>query len=501
MSEARTYRLSAPDRTGALLGLSGAQVGALGLAVVVAVLAGSMGAGVVGMAVPVALASVVAFVRVGGQALVEAAPPGIRFGLICLRRRRRWQAPLFAALEERDTPALPPTLAGQEFLTVDAGVGGLAMTRPGPVVVVVDPSSGTYAATLRAWGSEFALVARGEQDSLLARWGVALSSFCRERGVVASVRWSEWAAPSGADEQLEYLRSQGHDDDSDPAVRSYRGLLEGAGPLATRHEVLITVTVAADRVPVASRHKNNRKAACVEALLGQVDQLSKRCRKAGLSVSDPLSPQELARAVRVRLDPTVVRRLDRRGRSLGDLAGLVSPANGGPLATELAWKHWLVDDSYHRTFLVADWPRQDVGPTFMSDLILYGQVRRSVVVIYEPVPPRASQKAIEAAAAKLGSDEEHRQRTGFRVGASHRRAKVAVDERDEEIAAGFGEFAYAGIVTVSAPSLEELEKACDNLDDVAASCMMELRPLNGRHDLALSASLPLARALVHKRAS
>lgn len=76
---------------------------------------------------------------------------------------------------------------------------------------------------------------------------------------------------------------------------------------------------------------------------------------------------------------------------------------------------------------------------------------------------------------------------------------MAVDERDEEIAAGFGEFAYAGIVTVSAPSLEELEKACDNLDDVAASCMMELRPLNGRHDLALSASLPLARALTRKR--
>ncbi len=498
MSEARTYRLSAPDRTGAMLGLSGPQVAGLGLAVVAAVLLGSMGAGVVGMLVPVALGSVAAFVRIGGQPLVEAAPPGLRFGLISLRRRRRWEAPLLAPLAERDTPALPPSLAGQEFLTVEPGPG-LAMSRPGPVVVVFDAKGGTYAATVRAWGSEFALVARGEQDSLLARWGVALSSFCRERGVVASVRWSEWAAPAGADEQLEYLRSQGHDDDNDPAVVSYRGLLEGAGPLATRHEVLITVTVGADRVPVPSRHKNNRQAACVEALLGQVDQLSKRCRKAGLAVSDPLSPHELARALRVRLDPTVVRRLDRRGRSLGDLAGLVSPANGGPLATELAWKHWLVDDSYHRTFLVADWPRQDVGPTFMSELILYGQVRRSVVLIYEPVPPRASQKAIEASAAKLGSDEEHRQRTGFRVGASHRRAKAAVDERDEEIAAGFGEFAYAGIVTVSAPSLEELEKACDNLDDVAASCLMELRPLNGRHDLGLAASLPLARALARRR--
>ncbi len=318
--------------------------------------------------------------------------------------------------------------------------------------------------------------------------------------MVASVRWSEWAAPAGADEQLAYLNAQGHADDSDPAVASYRSLLSGVAPLATRHEVLITVSVARARVPVAARHKGDRQAACVEALMGQVDQLSGRCRKASLTVSDPLSAPELARALRVRLDPTVVATLDRRGRALGDLAGLVSPANGGPLATQLTWSHWLVDNSYHRSYWISDWPRQPVNPTWMSDLILCGQVRRSVVMIAEPVPPRASQKAIESAAAKLGSDEEHRQRTGFRVGAHHRRAKVAVDEREDELAAGYGEFSYAGVVVVSAPSTEELDKACSTMVDVAASCLMELRALNGRHDLGLSASLPLARALNRKRA-
>ena len=233
--------------------------------------------------------------------------------------------------------------------------------------------------------------------------------------------------------------------------------------------------------------------------MGQVDQLTKRCRKADLHVSDPLSAPELARALRVRLDPTVVQTLDRRGRALGDLAGLVSPANGGPLATELFWGHWVVDNSYHRSFLMADWPRQPVGSTWMSDLILYGQVRRSVVVIHEPVPPRATQKAIEAAATKLGSDEDHRQRTGFRVGAKHRRAKEAVDELDDEIEAGYGAFSYVGVVVVSAPSLEALEKGCSDVDDVAASCGIELRALNGRHDLGVATSLPLARDLARKK--
>ena len=243
MREARAYRFAAPDRTGALLGLSGPQVGGLGLGVIVAVLGGMIGGGLVAMAVPVALASVAAFVRIGGQPLVEAAPPGLRFGWVTLRRQRRWDAPLISPLATKDTPDLPPTLAGQRFLEVDVAAYGLSPTRTGPAVVVVDTRAGSYAATIRASGSEFALVARGEQDSLLARWGVALASFCRERGVVASVRWSEWAAPSGADEQLAYLNSQGHDDPTDPAVVSYTGLLTAAEPLATRHEVLITVTV------------------------------------------------------------------------------------------------------------------------------------------------------------------------------------------------------------------------------------------------------------------
>lgn len=499
MSEERTYRFSAPDRTGAMLGLSGPQVAGMGVAVVAAVVAGSMGAGLVGMAIPVAVGAVAAFVRIGGRPLVEAAPPGLRFAYISARRRRRWEAPLVSALAEADTPALPPPLAGQQFLAVAPGALGARPAAPGPAVVVVDARAGSYAATVRVSGSAFALVDRAEQDSLLARWGVALSSFCRERGVVASLRWSEWAAPAGADEQLAYLSAQAHDDDDDPAVVSYRALLSGAGPLATRHEVLVTLTVSSDRVPLSPRHHGDRQAACVEALLGQVDGLATRCRKAGLAVSDPLTAPELARALRVRLDPTVVATLDRRGRALGDLAGLVRPANGGPLASELAWGHWAVDSSYHRAFWIADWPRQPVDPTWMSDLILCGHVRRSVVVICEPVAPRASQRAIESAAAKLGSDEEHRQRTGFRVGAHHRRAREAVDEREDEIAAGFGEFSYAGVVVVSAPDLEALEKACAEVDDVAAGCAMELRPLNGRHDLGLAASLPLARGLHPRR--
>lgn len=499
MSEPRSYRFAPPDRTGALLGLAGPQVVALGSGLVAAVMLASFaGAGLVAMAIPVAAGAAAAFVRIGGQPAVEAAPPALRWAATGRPKRRRWLAPLPPSADAT-TPSLPAAMDGQEILAVDPEHHGLAGQGRGPVAVVVDRRSGVYAATIRVGGSQFALLERGEQEHRLELWGNALAPFARERAPISSVTWSEWAAPTGGGDQLAYLAEHADPDADDPAQVSYRGLLSGAGPLATRHEVLITVRVSRERVPVPSRHRHDRDAACIEALLEQVRLLSRRLAAAGLAPSQPQTPEELARALRVRLDPPVTATLDRRGRSLGELAGLVSPSNGGPLAAESAWGHWRVDGSFHRAFWIAEWPRQAVGPAWMSDLVLYGAVVRTVAVTCEPVPPRASQRSIDRAGAKLTSDEDHRRRTGFRVGAGHRRAQADVDEREEELVAGYAEFAYAGIVVVSAPDLAALERASADLDQVAAGCAIELRALNGRHDLAVGASLPLARALVPRR--
>jgi hypothetical protein len=344
-------------------------------------------------------------------------------------------------------------------------------------------------------GRQFALVERGEQENLLDLWGDALEPFCRERGPVVEVRWSEWAAPAGMEEQHAYLAEHVIDDPHDPAVVSYRQLLRTAAPVATRHEVLVTVVVGGNRVKGRGPGGTERQAAALEAVLNEVAMLRLRLERAGLAASDPLTPAEVARALRVRLDPTVIPTLDRRGRSLGDRAGLVDPADGGPLATRATGSTWQVDGSFHRAFWFREWPRSDVGAAWMSDLLLYGKAVRSIVVSYIPVPPRLSQRAITRQAAKIDSDVEHRQKHGFRVGAHHRRAAAAVEEREEELVAGHTELAYAGLVMVSAPSEEELERACAEIVQVSAGCGVELRLLTWQQPEAVGACLPLARGV------
>ncbi len=481
----RVYRLSPPDRTGWLLGLGGPQVLTMGTALV-------GGAVLMGLGVPVGPVSVVvigaamfSLVRVGGRPLMEWLPSVWRWARH--RRGEAWLAPVAPLNGDATTsPALPPPLDGQE------------VTESGAMAIVADKAAGTYAASVRVAGRQFALVERGEQDGLLALWGDALAAFCREGSPVAEIRWSEWAAPAGMEEQHAYLAEHAIADVLDPAVASYRDLLRTASPTATRHEVLVTVVVSSRRLKVGVRHQGNPAAAASEVLAEELRQLSRRLESAGLAVSAPLSAPEVARALRVRLDPQVIATLDRRGRSLGDRAGLVAPVDGGPLAATSAWGHWQVDGSLHRSFYFREWPRFDVGPTWMSDLLLYGGGVRTIAMSYQPVPPRVSQRAILRQAAKLDADVSQRQRQGWRVGAHHRRASEAVEEREQELVNGFSEFEYVGLVDVCAPNLEALERSCADVIQVSASCGVELRPLHGRHEEGGAACLPLARGLALK---
>jgi uncharacterized protein (DUF1778 family) len=486
----RTYRLSPPDRTGWFLGLGGPQVITLGVALVGGVILVNFGIPVGVAALGVVAAGVVSLARLAGRPLIEWVPTVWRW----LRRGRkgaRWLAPVTPGGVVVDTPRLPPPLDGQVVRAVPCWAGTDA-------AVVHDPHAGTYAASLRVSGRQFALVERGEQDGLLAMWGDALAAFCREGSPVSEFRWSEWAAPAGMEEQHAYLAEHAIDDPLDPAVVSYRELLRTVAPVATRHEVLATAVISSRKVRVGVRHRGDPAAAAAEVLLEELRQLARRLDAAGLTVSAPLSVPELCRALRVRLDPQVISVLDRRGRSLGDRAGLVSPADGGPMAADSAWAHWQVDGSLHRCFYFREFPRFDVGPTWMSDLLLYGGAVRTVAMCYHPVPPRISQRAILRQAAKLEADVDQRKRTGFRVGAHHRRAAQAVEEREEELVSGYAELEYVGLVDVCAPTPEALERACADVAQISASCGVELRPLDGRHEDGVAACLPLGRGLASK---
>ena len=65
--------------------------------------------------------------------------------------------------------------------------------------------------------------------------------------------------------------------------------------------------------------------------------------------------------------------------------------------------------------------------------------------------------------------------------------------RETEIVAGYAELRFAGVLTVTAFDQQALDDQAADWEQAAAQGGLELRALDGQHDLAFAAGLPLGR--------
>ena len=499
----RSYRFPPLDRTWWLLGLSGAQCLTLAAGTLTAGMLLDARAPAPAVLAPLVIALTAAFAPWGGRPAHQWLPALARAGLLRLRGRHTWVAEvplLCGGLDDGRRPrSLPPFLEGLSMS--DGGPAhwaGGSPTGAAGVAIIHDAHHRTVSASLRAVGRDFALLERPEQDRLVALWGDVLAGFCTERSAVVTVRMTEWAGPDPLGEFERFADARRRASAGSPAVDSYQGLLADAGKTATRHEVLVTVTVAFNRLR-RQRDKASAEETAVAVLLEELRLLAGRLEAAGVTVAGPLITAQAAEAVRMRSDPTVVGPARLRNTSLAAMAGLVSPWNWGPLATSTEWDHLRVDGAVHRTYWVAEWPRLDVPAGWLEPLLLHAGGTRTFTLHCEPVAPSRSRRRVDRDATRLAADGEQRTRAGFRVGARHRRSEAAVLEREAELVAGHAELEYAGFLTVSAASDEDLERSCADYEQAAAQAGLELRPLHGQHDLGFVCALPVGRGLAPRR--
>lgn len=490
----RLYRLAPIDKTGVMLGLSMVQlvVGGAGL------LAGALLMVTVGFVPGMFVAAIsagVALIKMSGEPLLHQVPL-----LLAFTKRGKsesvWHAPIPVLGPAVDPKKGPTPLVSQKMhhiMPADYGVSPEELH--GPIAMVIDDKAGLFSVSVRIAGRQFGLLEPHEQDWTLAQWGNVLSQFVSERPQITQVQWSEWAAPSGMSEHRDWLETQKALQPVPDAKAAWEELLGQAGAIATRHEVLLTITTHSTRSRVQKRH-GSRRDATIEALLKETRALLGRLGGAGLSAV-VLTPREHTRAMRLRLDPSVRATLDRREAFLGTAAGFVSDSNAGPMATKDSWTWFAADNALHRSFVVAEWPRLDVPGDWMRSLMLWSGVVRSVNVFFTPIPRSKSQRKITAHATKIDADVNYREEKGLRIGAWHHRAAKSVKEREEELVAGYVELGFAGVVTISASSTDELDQASADIVQIAAGVGVELRALHGRHEDAFIACLPVARGVRH----
>ncbi len=485
----RLYRFDPLDESGVFLGLGVMQCVLIGGGLVASVALVTAGVPLLVAAVPLLLGASLSFGRVRGYVAWEWIPLGVSWLVMRLGRGPRWHArlPLVAGADSKSAD-LPPCLAGLDIVAVP--------WRGGQTIGAVrDVHGATLTALIPAWGPEFLTRARPEQEQLLTGWADVLGQFAPERSPVVHLGWSDFARQSGLRQHLDWLEGADRGDANPEAVASYHELMEGAASQASSHDVVLFLTVARERLGRRSL-TSDPEAALGRALCSSVDALVRALRNGGLSAGDPLTPADVRRHLRTRIDPFAARPASIRGR-LVERLGLVRPGAEGPLAFHTSWRHSQIDGAYHRTYWVVGFPRLPQHPAWLEAFLAGNGLCRTLTVLFRPVAPHQSRRRIERDLVKLESDAQTREDKGRRVDARHRRATQALLDREEELVAGYSEMGHLALVCVSAPDLDQLEDDCEIVEQLAREAGIELRVLDARQDLGWAATLPFGLAPRH----
>lgn len=368
------------------------------------------------------------------------------------------------------------------------------------VGVLKDRRAHSYTAALAVRVTSFGLLDRAEQETRQAGWGGVLAGLAREGSPVSRIQWLERTVPADGDEIGRYL-GEAWARDTVPvdslAMQSYLELTSSA-PAATKdHELFVCLQIDAKRAWRQIKRTGGKQGADAGAcavLLRELEGLAERLTAADVRVVGALRPGILAVAVRVAFDPWLRPGLARLAAADPDRDG-IDEAAAWPLGTETTWGVYRTDGAFHASYWIASWPRIDVGAAFLSPLLLHAQMVRAVAVTIEPISPLKAIREVEAARTSDVADRELRGRMGFMETARRRRQTEAVARREEELADGHAAVRFAGYVTVSARTLEELERHCSEVEHAAQMARLELLRLYGQQEQAFTYTLPLCRGL------
>jgi hypothetical protein len=358
---------------------------------------------------------------------------------------------------------------------------------------VRDRQCHTLTAIVPVSGPQFVVEPRSEQERLLTGWGDVLGQFAVERGVVTHLAWSDLARPSGMHQHRSWIAAGPRGDEHRSARASYRELLDVVTASAVSHDVLVSITVAKERLGRQRTGGVSPDEHLGRALSSATEALLRGLRSAGLIADAPLDARGIQRTLRERVDPVAPTNMARVG-GLAERLALVRTSTAGPVATHTEWSYLRTDGAFHRTWWIGTWPRLAQPPSWMEPFLAAGGITRTMTVVLVPVATHQSRRRIERDLVKLESDAATKEDKGRRVDARHRRATQALLDREEELVAGFPEVAYAGLVTVSAGSLEELDEHGEIVEQLARENGMDLRLLDARQDVGWAASLPVGLA-------
>ncbi|MDN5685834.1 MAG: hypothetical protein L0G94_04010 [Brachybacterium sp.] len=359
--------------------------------------------------------------------------------------------------------------------------------------LVHDPTKQTLTAVaLIEPADSFALSEGDQQDVVAGGWGSLLASFCTDASNgVSRVGAVLRAVSDGGEEITNWFRAQGTSAVSAEAYEAYEDYLAGSRTDSIRHEAFLSITLDMKSRGVAAliRQSGGGVTGGAEVLRSRMEYLRSQLSSAALSFQWWVSSDDVAVLTRTAYDPDAQPELEAHpevGRSL---------AGAGPMALDEAFTYFRTEAGYQRVLLVVEWPRKETTAGFLQHLIV-AQVRHTFALICEPIPTRKAMNQARRASTSAETSRQWERKSGAVDTVERKKERRALEREEEALEAGHGALNFAGLVTVSGATLDELRVATEQVRTAALRSGCELRIIGGEQASAfIAGALPFGRGL------
>lgn len=343
--------------------------------------------------------------------------------------------------------------------------------------IVHDKRRRRLIAVARIEGPAHLLQDSDEQDRRVTAYGRMIAGLCQGNRI-ARAQILERTLPDPGDEVGAWAKKRNLDSTS-AAGAIYAELLSRAAPTAARHETLFAFAVNLDAVSREVRKHGGGITGAVAVLESEARAFQTSLATGGV-VGTWLSSDDLTLSLRLAVDPTVVRG-----------SKVLSAADVGPLAMDEDWDLLRTDSSFHRVYVISEWPRVRTTPSFLSPLLLRPGIRRTFTLVLQPIPMAKAMRDARRHQVERISDRSTRARIGQLETEEDRQQDADVAQRERDLAAGHGDVRWLGLVVVSADDEDKLDDACMEIEIAATQSLLDLRRLVGQQaEGFMAAALP-----------
>ncbi|MCR2811306.1 hypothetical protein QNO12_01240 [Microbacterium sp. zg-B185] len=285
-----------------------------------------------------------------------------------------------------------------------------------------------------------------------------------------------------AREHYDTVQRLRHLDPHSPVARNYQDVMDHSERFEVAHRNYIVFTL--DLVALAAQLKSlgGGKTAILTLASIEAGNLSDALGAAKITVRRWLGPRDVAALGRLAFDPEFAATVQNRPE---DLAGVDPVAIGPMYLEEPKGRNGIVitDSGVHTTMWIHEWPRTDAPVGFLSPVVFARHpstgeaITHIFSIVLTPVPVAKALKRIREEKKVWRGNEHLRAKRGADGSAADAADWTALEQQEQEIANGHGEFRYGAYLTISAPDQERLDGAIAGMRNALSRAGMEAQIL------------------------